>query len=631
MRAPRPLLWLVAGAVALAAAGDAPPVESWRYQSAGRVVAIGDVHGAYDALVATLRQAGLLDAELRWSGGRTTLVSVGDLVDRGPSSRQVLELLMRLEREAVVAGGAVRVVLGNHEVMTLLGERRDASALEYAEFIADERRDERAAAERRFVATRGAAGATDAEARAEFAQRFPPGWFARRAAFAADGRYGAWLLAKPIAIVVDDSAFVHGGFSRLVADRDLAALNVEFHAKLAGQLADIAALERAGRLDPASAGEHRAETLAASLPPVPVAVPGTRAAGAIAPPLPPAPPPSPIDALAERVVRADLDPLFRVQGPHWYRGLALCHAATERDVAETARARLGVERIVIGHTPNSGARIRSRFGGRVVMIDTGMLHAAYGGQGAALVLDADGLGAVYQDGSRGAVEADPRPVALGPVAGDAGVLEALAGGIIAGDAPAAGDRRLLTLKHGTRTLEAWFYTDRARGGRAERELAAWRLDRALGLGLVPATVARSVGGVAGVVQWRPDGALTAAQAQTTPPAGTQWCDMPAQLDLLYAWDALTLNEGRTLDSIAYTDADWLLTASDHRRAFGEQVARPGHLVDKPLALGPELCRRFAVLDAKALRAAVGRTLSSKEQSALLKRRDKLVREAGCAR
>jgi hypothetical protein len=125
--------------------------------------------------------------------------------------------------------------------------------------------------------------------------------------------------------------------------------------------------------------------------------------------------------------------------------------------------------------------------------------------------------------------------------------------------------------------------------------------------------------------------VTAAAAQTKPPSGTQWCDMPAQLELMYVWDALTLNEGRLLETIAYTDADWILTSSDHRRAFGERVARPEHLADRTLVVGPELCRRLKSLDAKGLRAAVGRALDGKEQTALLKRRDSIMRGAGCAR
>src|SRR3990172_8577479 len=65
-----------------------------------RLVAIGDVHGDYDALVAMLQRTGLLDAKLRWSGGNAVLVQVGDFLDRGPKERPVMDLLMRLEREA---------------------------------------------------------------------------------------------------------------------------------------------------------------------------------------------------------------------------------------------------------------------------------------------------------------------------------------------------------------------------------------------------------------------------------------------------------------------------------------------------------------------------------------------------
>lgn len=627
------VLAAVASVVTLAAAADPaaipPEASAGRSASQGRVVAFGDVHGAHDALVATLRQAGIIDAELRWTGGTATLVSVGDLVDRGPASRKVLDLLMRLEGEARQAGGAVRVVLGNHEVMTLLGELRDASAGEFAEFAVDETTVERRTAEQRFVARRVAAGASGAAASGEFAARFPPGWFARRRAFAPDGRYGAWLLQRPVAIVVDRTAFVHGGFSRAVVERDLTELNRTFHAGLIAQLADIATLEHAGWLDPLEPGERRAETLAARLPPVPIAEA--------------APPPSaalavdPREMIAERVVRFDLDPLYRLYGPTWYRGAALCHAATERDVIEAARRRLGVERIVVGHTPTNGARIRSRFDGGAVFIDTGMLHAVYGGSGSVLEITAAGLVAIYQDGSRTPVEPDPRAVALGVAGGDAALERALGGWSVLDDAPVvddaavASERRAVLLGSGDVRLAAWFYPDRAPGGRHTREVAAYRLDRALGLGLVPTTVERKIGEIAGALQWRPPGAITATDAQRSPPTGTQWCDMPAQVGLMYVWDALTLNEGRTLDSIAYTDEDWLLISSDHRRAFGERVAMPGHLVGRPLTVGPELCRRLAGLGAKTLRRAVGRALSGKEQTALLRRRDQIVRDAQCAR
>ena len=81
--------------------------QDWHVDGAGRVVAISDVHGAYDAMVETLTAAGILDENLAWIGDETRLVIVGDLLDRGPRSRDVMDLLMRLEGEAVAAGGYV--------------------------------------------------------------------------------------------------------------------------------------------------------------------------------------------------------------------------------------------------------------------------------------------------------------------------------------------------------------------------------------------------------------------------------------------------------------------------------------------------------------------------------------------
>jgi hypothetical protein len=67
-----------------------------------RLVAVGDIHGAYDEFVTILKRAGLINDALAWSGGRATLVQTGDYTDRGTDVRKVLDLLMRLEREAVV-------------------------------------------------------------------------------------------------------------------------------------------------------------------------------------------------------------------------------------------------------------------------------------------------------------------------------------------------------------------------------------------------------------------------------------------------------------------------------------------------------------------------------------------------
>lgn len=83
----------------------------------GRVVAIGDLHGDFEAARDALRAAGVIDAGDHWSGGTTTLVQTGDVLDRGDGESQILALLERLAAEAPKAGGQVVQLLGNHELM----------------------------------------------------------------------------------------------------------------------------------------------------------------------------------------------------------------------------------------------------------------------------------------------------------------------------------------------------------------------------------------------------------------------------------------------------------------------------------------------------------------------------------
>ncbi|GAA4921990.1 calcineurin-like phosphoesterase family protein [Stackebrandtia albiflava] len=84
---------------------------------------VSDVHGHYDALVAALGDAGLVDGSGHWSGGNARLWFLGDLFDRGTDGTAVVDLIMRLADEAEGDGGLVDSLLGNHEVL-MLGARR---------------------------------------------------------------------------------------------------------------------------------------------------------------------------------------------------------------------------------------------------------------------------------------------------------------------------------------------------------------------------------------------------------------------------------------------------------------------------------------------------------------------------
>ena len=76
-------------------------------QAAQRIIAIGDLHGDYKAFLDIVEAAGLSDAKAHWTGGRTILVQLGDVPDRGPDTLDIIHHLQRLEKAAPRAGGKV--------------------------------------------------------------------------------------------------------------------------------------------------------------------------------------------------------------------------------------------------------------------------------------------------------------------------------------------------------------------------------------------------------------------------------------------------------------------------------------------------------------------------------------------
>jgi hypothetical protein len=192
-----------------------------------RVVAVGDVHGDYDQLVTVLRDARLVDEKLAWSGGRAHLVQTGDRIDRGPDSRKVMDLLMRLEKEARKASGAVHSLLGNHEAMNVLGDFRYVSPEEFAAFeTPDSQRllDDLFA---RFLKDRKSQKLpppTESEI-AAWRQEHPRGYVEYRAAFSPKGAYGSWLVRQNSFIQIGDTLFLHGGLSPKYGDWSLGDIN----------------------------------------------------------------------------------------------------------------------------------------------------------------------------------------------------------------------------------------------------------------------------------------------------------------------------------------------------------------------------------------------------------------------
>ncbi|UZK66239.1 metallophosphoesterase family protein [Sphingomonas sp. M1-B02] len=88
-----------------------------------RVYAIGDIHGRLDLLEALLSK--IHEDDRRRGSLDTQLILLGDLVDRGPHSAQVIDRVLQLKAEYP----ATRILLGNHEEIFSLALAGDLKAL----------------------------------------------------------------------------------------------------------------------------------------------------------------------------------------------------------------------------------------------------------------------------------------------------------------------------------------------------------------------------------------------------------------------------------------------------------------------------------------------------------------------
>jgi serine/threonine protein phosphatase 1 len=85
------------------------PLDSARIPDGTRIYAIGDIHGRNDLLVQLLAKIEADDAAR--GGAETQIIFLGDLVDRGPDSADVIDTAMALSKQ----GRNVRYLMGNHE------------------------------------------------------------------------------------------------------------------------------------------------------------------------------------------------------------------------------------------------------------------------------------------------------------------------------------------------------------------------------------------------------------------------------------------------------------------------------------------------------------------------------------
>jgi hypothetical protein len=306
------------------------------------------------------------------------LVQLGDLVDRGPKSRAVLDYFMTLQTDAQRKGGSVRVSLGNHEMMNIHGDMRYVVAADYEAFTDNRSEQRRQNAFRDYARLETRKGRMAVEE--VWMKSHPLGFIEHREAFAPQGKYGKWLRSQPAIHKIGTSAFLHGGINPALNARSIDQLNTSVRTEIQAfdqitkylvdkQLAlPFFTLEEWVQV----ANEELAKTNSIAI----------------------------VDQTPEVRNHAQLmDNLSKItnwmtvhdDGPLWFRGYDRWSDAEGAPLIARLTQTLGVDRFVVAHTPQPTGEIRSRFGGKVFLIDTAMLL----GRASALEISGNRVRALY--------------------------------------------------------------------------------------------------------------------------------------------------------------------------------------------------------------------------------------------
>lgn len=229
-----------------------------KFVTNGRIVAVADIHGDFDNFEKILRGTGLIDDNNDWAGGTTHFVQLGDILDRGDGSKDALDLLMKLEKQAEAAGGMVHVLIGNHEEANITGivfdQARYLTVGQLISFLppAYVKKMEREI-RKKYSTKPGSNGKKEAEIESLWQKEInsatpkQPGQHKTRDLYTKHFYeiYGKWLLTKNVVIKINDCLFVHGGMpvDDYFVGKDLETINNEARRELR-VIAEWAAGER---------------------------------------------------------------------------------------------------------------------------------------------------------------------------------------------------------------------------------------------------------------------------------------------------------------------------------------------------------------------------------------------------
>ena len=308
-----------------------------------RIVAVGDIHGDFDNFVYILKGTGLVDDELHWTGGKSHLVQIGDVMDRGPDAREVFELLKHLEKEAEKTGGHVHFLIGNHEEANITGLAFDVPGYviveQFLDFLPDK---DRRYYEKKYRQGNGETIFRKNDPWLPLTEDVRKHWTKIMKSPTAQKKYSKnfnklysnWLLGKNAIIKINDVIFVHGGVSKRLSNWKLEKLNQAVR----DELANIRN----------------------------------------------------INVYEQRFPEMKREIAYEQDGLYWYRDLVNQNEYSMKETVDTILSNLGAQYMVVGHTTIRHAIFSpsdvNRFQGRIWTIDVG-ISSFYGGRIGALLIE----------------------------------------------------------------------------------------------------------------------------------------------------------------------------------------------------------------------------------------------------
>jgi len=565
------------------------------WKGVDKIIAVGDVHGAYDSFVKILKAAGLVDDMLKWSGGKTHLVQTGDIMDRGDYPKDVFDLVKRLEIEALEAGGKVHMLLGNHEEMNITGivfrHPEYVSAKQFASFLPDDYRKKK---ENEFRSQLQKASKGDNNSDPSFLDSyFETKWRGLMDDKYIQGlyvntfnsEYGRWLIEHNAVIKINDIIFSHGGISERYSTWPLQRINDVFRKEL---------------------NEYRQAYIRRTQP------------------------------------RIQLEILYMPDSPLWNRDYVLKDEKTYGKIIDKILENLNANYMIIAHTPLGSPVIleneediisfRTRFDRKIWLIDTGISDYYYGILSYLRI--ENGKFKMSEWREKEYEEEEPfEPSQIAPEDMSREELEyflknAAVVDVNKGAVPGRTGAWKINLDNGEVRRSAMFkVVDETRPERLpdsyKYELAAYALDKLLDFQKIPAVIEREIEDTRGSLQIRIEDCIGLDEQQRkniTPPDSQAFVNA---LEEINVFENLVYNDRKELDDILIQEESWKIFRVDFSEAFSPI---PNLIPEQKITrCSKTLFQNLQELPDKVIKARLEIYLNDEEMSALLSRKALIIK------